>query len=379
MEKKLSLLKTHFSILIIDDEIELLQSLSRSLSKKYRVLTAESGDEGLKVLAETSIDCVLLDVRMPGRSGLEILKVISDSYSNIPVIIITGHGDADIVDQAIKCGATGYIDKPFSLDDLCNEIDNAIETTTQKKLFELPVEILLVDDDIELLKSLANNLRKLPYTIHSARSGEEALEIIQKQRIDILITDIRMPKMSGIQLIENGKMIQKDIMPIVITGTALGEYDSALEAMRNGAINYISKPVSLEELRISIEQGISKIKLIQELRLSNSELLYRKNLLQKAKNELEKRVEERTAELKKEINERKSLANEREKLISELKIALSNIKTLKGLLPICCSCKKIRDDEGYWNQIEVYIRDRSDADFTHSICPTCTKKLYPGI
>ena len=67
---------------------------------------------------------------------------------------------------------------------------------------------------------------------------------------------------------------------------------------------------------------------------------------------------------------------EREKLISKLQEALDNIKTLKGLLPICANCKKIRDDKGYWNQIESYIRDRSDAEFSHGICPDCAKKVY---
>ena len=60
----------------------------------------------------------------------------------------------------------------------------------------------------------------------------------------------------------------------------------------------------------------------------------------------------------------------------QLERALSRIKTLSGLLPICSNCKKIRDDKGYWNQIEVYIRDRSDADFTHGICPECAKKYF---
>jgi hypothetical protein len=62
---------------------------------------------------------------------------------------------------------------------------------------------------------------------------------------------------------------------------------------------------------------------------------------------------------------------------AELQQALSEVKTLSGFLPICASCKKIRDDRGYWNQIESYIRDRSDAEFSHSICPECAEHLYP--
>jgi len=64
---------------------------------------------------------------------------------------------------------------------------------------------------------------------------------------------------------------------------------------------------------------------------------------------------------------------------ANLEKALSEIKVLSGFIPICASCKKIRDDKGYWNQIEVYIRDHSEAKFTHSICPTCATKLYPDI
>ena len=80
-----------------------------------------------------------------------------------------------------------------------------------------------------------------------------------------------------------------------------------------------------------------------------------------------------------DITERKQAEEEREKLIQELQDALAKVKTLSGLLPICSSCKKIRDDKGYWNQIEAYIRDHSEADFSHSICPECAKELYPEL
>ena len=65
--------------------------------------------------------------------------------------------------------------------------------------------------------------------------------------------------------------------------------------------------------------------------------------------------------------------------ITELKQTIARVKTLGGLLPICANCKKIRDDKGYWNQLEGYIQDHSEAEFTHGICPECIEKLYPGI
>ncbi|MBI5055135.1 MAG: PAS domain-containing protein [Nitrospirae bacterium] len=78
-----------------------------------------------------------------------------------------------------------------------------------------------------------------------------------------------------------------------------------------------------------------------------------------------------------DITEQKKLEEERNKLIFDLTDALVRVKTLSGLLPICCSCKKIRDDGGYWKQVDDYIRERTDAEFTHGLCPDCVSKQFP--
>jgi hypothetical protein len=80
-----------------------------------------------------------------------------------------------------------------------------------------------------------------------------------------------------------------------------------------------------------------------------------------------------------DITERKLIEEEREKLIQDLSEASAQVKTLSGLLPICASCKKIRNTAGSWEQMESYIRDHSEADFTHGICPECARKLYPEL
>jgi hypothetical protein len=111
--------------------------------------------------------------------------------------------------------------------------------------------------------------------------------------------------------------------------------------------------------------------------------LHENELLQR---ELEQRVEMRTTELRQtnenlrqEMAERRKAEQEREKVIVELQQALAHVKKLSGLLPICASCKKIRDDKGYWQQIEAYIRDHSEAEFSHGLCPECARKLYPEL
>lgn len=102
-------------------------------------------------------------------------------------------------------------------------------------------------------------------------------------------------------------------------------------------------------------------------------------VMHQSNEELEHRVKERTVALE-ESNVRlhEEIARRRE-LIQELQTALGEIKTLSGLLPICASCKKIRDDKGYWKQIEVFIGEHSDAEFSHGICPDCIQQLYPEL
>lgn len=78
-----------------------------------------------------------------------------------------------------------------------------------------------------------------------------------------------------------------------------------------------------------------------------------------------------------DITERKNAERDRLALIADLRRALDEVETLRGLLPICASCKKIRDDKGYWNHIEVYISSHANVDFTHTLCPECIRHFYP--
>ncbi|MBI9084466.1 MAG: hypothetical protein JEZ11_12770 [Desulfobacterales bacterium] len=101
--------------------------------------------------------------------------------------------------------------------------------------------------------------------------------------------------------------------------------------------------------------------------------------LRQERDQLESRVIERTEELNGLNIQLETEANEHRKTIGKLEKSLTEIKTLRGILPICSHCKKIRDDKGYWNQIESYIQEHSEVDFSHSICQECAKKYYPDI
>jgi len=117
-----------------------------------------------------------------------------------------------------------------------------------------------------------------------------------------------------------------------------------------------------------------------QLRYQNKELEEKTIQLENSRHELNEAhngLETMVVKLQSEIAERKQAEQEREELISDLQKALGKVKKLSGLLPICSHCKKIRDDKGYWSQIEEYIQDHSAAEFSHSICQECAKKYFP--
>ncbi len=101
--------------------------------------------------------------------------------------------------------------------------------------------------------------------------------------------------------------------------------------------------------------------------------------LRRSMREKSRKIKEAHEKIEIEIAERRQAQIEKDSLIVELRNALGEVRTLSGLLPICASCKNIRDDKGYWKEIELYIRERSGAEFTHGLCPKCAKKLYPDL
>ena len=139
------------------------------------------------------------------------------------------------------------------------------------------------------------------------------------------------------------------------------------------------------ELRQRIQELETQVRhLGNELRLTREEYEEASSKYLDMYCKLDKKVSERTSELDaangrlvQEIEERKRTEAEKERLIAQLQKAMQDVKVLSGFLPICASCKKIRDDTGYWRQIEEYISKHSGALFSHGICPDCVKKLYP--
>jgi FixJ family two-component response regulator len=237
-----------------------------------------------------------------------------------------------------------------------------------------PVKVLLIEDDEDdyvFVRDLLKEIPGRPFDVDWAKTYEEASAALTDCRHDVYLVDYRLGAHDGLELLRLAK--EGNCRPPMIILTGYGDYEVDLAAMKAGAADYLPKDhLSARLLERSIRYAIDHTRT--------------KHALEKARNEVEKRVEERTAALaesnrglKYEIDKRRSAEKRLQETVAELEKALAEVKTLSGMLPICSSCKKVRDDKGYWNQIERYIKDHSEAEFSHSICPDCARKLYADL
>nr|WP_320193298.1 response regulator [uncultured Desulfobacter sp.] len=186
--------------------------------------------------------------------------------------------------------------------------------------------ILIVDDERLNIKLLTELLRD-KYKIMAAKNGEQALKAARGNVApDLILLDIMMPGIDGYEVCKRLKADEKTKHIPVIFVTAVTETQDAARGFQAGAVDFIQKPLNLVMAKARVDLHIKL-----------------------------------------------------HKTMDELKEALSQVKKLSGLLPICMHCKKIRDDKGYWNQIEAYIDNHSEAQFSHSICNECAEKHYPGL
>ena len=236
------------------------------------------------------------------------------------------------------------------------------------------LRVLLIEDDRDdylLVKALLSEVRSARFDLEWITDYYVGFEAICGGGHDVCLLDYHLGERSGLDLMRELALRGCEVPVILLTGQ--GGYDLDVEAMKTGAADYLSKgQINADILERSIRHSMERKHAESELRRYRDQLaeLVRERTIQ---------LELANKSLRLEIAERKQMQAERERLIDELQGALANVKMLSGLLPICASCKKIRDDQGYWRQIEAYICDHSEADFSHGICPECAKELYPKL
>lgn len=199
------------------------------------------------------------------------------------------------------------------------------------------ITVLIVDDDPLVCEMIQGIVDDIGYrVVGRALNGRDGIELTNILHPNVVIMDINMPGMSGI---DASQQISDCCAAPIVVLTAYENHELIAQATEAGAGAYLVKPPNRGDLERAITVAIARFKDLQSLRLLNTQL--------NQKNEA-------------------------------LEAALAQVKQLSGLLPICMHCKRIRNDTGYWQEVELYIREHSDAEFSHGLCPDCMEQFYPG-
>jgi DNA-binding response OmpR family regulator len=188
------------------------------------------------------------------------------------------------------------------------------------------MRILIAEDDATSRLVLASILSGEGYDVTSAADGGAAWQLLQQPDAPSLaIVDLMMPGMDGLELVRRVRALPNSVPPYLIIVSTKDDKNDVVAGLGAGANDYLTKPYDPGELRARIEVG-------RQL------------------------IETRVA-----LNEK----------VEELELALKEVRTLKGIVPICASCKNVRDDQGYWNRVETYLNEHTEAEFSHAVCPDC--------
>ena len=192
------------------------------------------------------------------------------------------------------------------------------------------MKILIAEDDPVSRRILEATLVKWGYEVSVALDGTEAWEMLQRENAPTLaILDVMMPGIDGLEVCRQVRQLPTLTPPYLILLTAMSSKDEVVSGIQAGANDYLSKPFHRDELRARVGVGAQML------------------------------------ELQRSLAER----------VKELEQALSQVKQLQGMLPICSYCKKIRNDQNYWQRVEGYISDHTDVEFSHGICPDCHSQV----
>ncbi|MEI7636753.1 MAG: response regulator transcription factor [Syntrophus sp. (in: bacteria)] len=195
------------------------------------------------------------------------------------------------------------------------------------------MRILIAEDDLTSRTVLTAVLKKQGHEVEATVKGMEAWQALQQPDAPkLVILDWMMPpEMDGLEVVRRVRGLQTDRPTYIIMLTIKNDKENIVKCLDAGADDYIAKPYDLKEHDARVNVG--------------------RRIL-----EMQDAMADKVQELQKALNE---------------------VRTLRGIIPICASCKMIRDDRGYWNQVEAYVRDHNEAEFSHGICPECIEKLYP--
>jgi len=314
-------------VLIIEDEQMIAEDIKFTLTQyDYEVVGVFSnGEDAIEFLKDFEPDIILMDIMLEGElNGVESGLIINEKH-NIPIIFLTAYADVATIESTKQIAPFGYILKPFEAKELYATIEIAlVKFNSEKKLSESrakfesiflgnPEPCAYLDNDFKIVDINPRFIEFFGYSLKEIK-GKKINSIIIPAELDEEATKLNYDTLSGYV------------------------YFDSLRKHNTGEL----LPVSISAAPIIIKDEVK-----------GSFVIY------------------------KDIIERKKIEEERENLISKLRKAINDVKTLESLIPICSHYKKIRDDSGFWGNVEHYISKHSNVDFSYGICPDCLQKHYP--
>ena len=256
------------TILVIDDE-RMVCDLLRAVFSRYghEVLTAFDGRNGLDLFEQHRPRFTLLDLRMPGMDGIEVLTRIRALDPRAAVIVLTGAGSADLENQARQMGVTDFLSKGLSLEALVGTVERVMQqpvkppaspsqSTDAKKApshSQKAGSILVVDDEPPIRELLRKYFSSRDYQVRVAPDGQQALALVDQKSPDIIVLDVHMPGMNGIEVLK--RLRAKNYAGGVIFLTSSQDERLLQEGLELGSVDILGKPVDLERLELTIQLG----------------------------------------------------------------------------------------------------------------------------
>jgi len=243
-------------LLVVDDEPGMCDILKKMFSPKgYEVLTATSGQDALSIIKKDNPELVLLDINMQGLNGLEVLRRIKAVSPKTKVVMVSISDDPDTKEKARVLGADGFVKKPFTTSHLEDVVILKVSEMSKEKE---PAKILIADDEEGIRDSLKKFLKeRFECAVSEAANGKEALDLLRAGKFDLVFLDIKMPGISGMDVIKEKKKL--DYKPCIWVITRFDSEEVARNVIKEGADDYIPKPLSLRLLDKRIRDFLAEI------------------------------------------------------------------------------------------------------------------------
>ena len=270
-------------LLLIEDHKVTCNRFKKAIEKEgFEVFVANDGEEGINIFNSNDIEIIISDYHLPKKTGLEIMHMVLSKRPNVAFVLVTGHGDQKFAMDAINKGALDYIKKPIDLEQVLSTLERFKERKKLNATITPLPTILVVEDDEIARNSFVRELKNHKYHVLFGSNGLEGLNIFKQNKIDIIVTDLNMPEMSGICLIKEVRELSDDPEIIIISG--YGDEEETIKALRFGAFAYLKKPFNIDELLVVVEKAIEKQTLKRNLMFRNQDFTKMKELLLKSSN-----------------------------------------------------------------------------------------------